>query len=167
MPSVAYDGFNYCVPSATVTIGTTTFDVTKAPQVKDCMGIITKESELARLYLNALPRPVFCVSDGVETFTRPAKTGVNLETATFTEINDFIPNFKSESMKELCRRVLDIRFPTEFNSEVDKVDPSLKEEYELIRDSSRTKDVTWLGEVGFQNKVRLDGSLDRKVKLKL
>ena len=76
---------------------------------------------------------------------------------------------KSESLIAFVHRVMSVRFSDEYGKNKSKIDSRFKMEYELIQSNSKN-DISWLGEVGFQNMVRLDGSLNLKksnpVKLK-
>ena len=67
---------------------------------------------------------------------------------------------KSESSRAFIHRVLAWRFPTEYAQKRDSIDNRYKLEYELIQANSK-RDIEDLGKVGFQNNVRLDGSLNR------
>jgi len=157
-----------------ITIGSITFDETKADEWKNS-GIISKEGELARLYLELLPQPAFTEEDvdlGTPPITYPAKPGIDLQTATFAELKTFLSVHEtdgrlSESTKQLCRKVMAERFPTEFATEKTTVDPQLRQEYalieaELVKRTTNTAKTDFLGECGGGKlaNVRLDGSLD-------
>lgn len=90
----------------------------------------------------------------------PAKKGIDVETASFTEITMYIKTHKlSQSSLMFLYRVLAVRFPTDF-AIMKKSSPNSLE-LELI-ESNATNDIAWLGETGFQNCVRLDGLLSNK-----
>lgn len=94
----------------------------------------------------------------------PAKRGFDVETATFQTMVDYLADTrikKSDSSIAFIHRILSIRFPNEYTQNKSKIENRYKLEVELIESKSKN-DVTWFGEVGFQNKVRLDGSLNRK-----
>ena len=152
-------GITYDIVNSVKNIGEITFDLIKA---NDMSLPLTEESELARLYLEILGYDSYDVNniEGV-VITVPGRKGINPETATFSQMREYLDDItikQSESKKELVRRIMAIRFPTEFNNESKLVSLHLKNEYELIH-SQGVKDVKFLGEVGFTGKVRLDKSV--------
>ncbi len=156
MPIIKYFNMDYDVTSP-INIGGLLIDLTRAEEFRKEQGKLTEEGELARLYLDALPRP----SPVVDPEGKYRNDGIDLATDDFNTIFNFIPQFP-EVLRNLCRRVLSIRFPTEFNDKIPNlVDKTLTLEYELIRDTS-SKTAIWLGECGFSGKFRLDGSIPNK-----
>ena len=152
-------GITYDIVNPIITIKGITFDLKKA---NDMSLPLTEESELSRLYLEILGHSSFQRDTIERTVTILALKGINPVTATFSQMRDYLDDDTiktSESRKELVRRIMSIKFPADFRNEVNHVSKSLKREYELI-DSHTNKDVKFLGEVGFFNKVRLDGSLN-------
>lgn len=92
----------------------------------------------------------------------PSKTGFDCETADFIQFADWLVNTnikKSESLISFIHRILAVRFPTEYAQYKDKILPNFKTEFEMIQSEARNE-VEWIGQVGFQNMVRLDKSLN-------
>lgn len=150
-----------------ISIGNISFDENKAKEWKE-NNIITKEGELARLYLEMLPKPARTTT-GIfgEVINHPAKKGIDIETATFTELKDYLDGSikKSESTRELCRKVMRLKYNGEYQSEKNRVSQHLRKEYQLINDESKkrntnSKRIDFLGECGggILGEVRLDGS---------
>ncbi len=163
--TVTYNGFTYNVP-ATVSIGSLSFQPAKALEWTDS-HILSPEGELSRLYLEIFGHPEYNVTDPVNggTITIPAVRGVDLETASFAALNTWLNDgtiLKSESARQLCRKVMAIRFPSDFNDEISKVDPSLEDEYNLIK--TETKSIDTLGQCGggVFGEVRLDGTTKQR-----
>ncbi len=98
----------------------------------------------------------------------PAKKGFDIETCDLSVINDWLHDRtiqKSESLVSFVFRIISIRFPNEFADMKNTVHPLLRTELELIESEARNE-IEWLGMCGFQNNIRLDGSLTNdKVKL--
>ena len=93
----------------------------------------------------------------------PAKQGFDIETADFNTMVNYLADTrikKAESSRAFIHRVLAWRFPTEYAQKRDSIDNRYKLEYEMIQSNSK-KDIEDLGMVGFQNNVRLDGSLTK------
>ena len=90
----------------------------------------------------------------------PAKEGFDCETCDFNTLCNWLRNTKekSQSLIAFVHRVLSIRFPNEYAQKKNYIDMRYRTEFELIG-SNATNDITWLGETGFQNCVRLDSSL--------
>jgi len=91
----------------------------------------------------------------------PAKRGFDVETADFTTMVNYLADTrikKSESSIAFIHRILSVRFPNEYTQNKTNIENRYKLEVEMIESKSKN-DVTWLGEVGFQNMVRLDDSL--------
>ena len=91
----------------------------------------------------------------------PAKQGFDCETADFITMVNWLADSrikKSESLIAFVHRILAVRFPTEYSQHKNNIDSRYKLEYEMIQ-SHATNDIHWLGQVGFQNMVRLDKSL--------
>ena len=94
----------------------------------------------------------------------PAKQGFDCETADFITMVNWLADSrikKSESLIAFVHRILAVRFPTEYSQHKNNIDSRYKLEYEMIQ-SHATNDIHWLGQVGFQNMVRLDKSLTLK-----
>ena len=143
------------------------FDLTKKNIAWNGTGIPSQdeiEGEATRLYMECtgvlLGSDPEIIRDG----------GIDLETATFEEIKSFLDNPPfplSESNRELCRRTMKINYPDDFNSERANVSKSLKVEYLLIHKKPLTNDSSkrkFLGECGFLDNIRLDGSLHTPAK---
>ena len=156
MVKVNFAGYDYEVNSI-ITLGTITFDVTKA---NDLSMPLTNESELARLYLDTLPRPERVVNYLNNEIIIPAKKGIDLETATAEEIITYINDDikKSPSIKSVCRRVLALKFKPEFEAIINKQSPDFKKEYRLTLLDER-KDIDFLGECGFNDTVNFNKKL--------
>jgi len=127
---------------------------------------LEKEAEAVRIYNSIKGHPEINTNDvDGRSITIPVKKGIDVQTATFADLKDYLdnPTFnrKSETSRSFVRRMMAIRFPTEYGLEKDLVSQGLKQEYQLI-ETKKVNDTEWVGEVGFHNKVRLDGSLDKK-----
>ena len=93
----------------------------------------------------------------------PAKQGFDIETCSFMDLVNYLADTrikKSESIISFIHRVLSWRFPTKYTQHRDKINNRYKLEYEMIQSKSK-KEIEFLGEVGFQNKVRLDDTLTK------
>jgi hypothetical protein len=88
----------------------------------------------------------------------PAVKGFDVETCSLLDITKYIKTHPkiSQSLLMFLYRIMAVRFPTDFKI-MKKTSPH-KLEMELI-ESEAKNDIAWLGEVGFQNSVRLDNSL--------
>lgn len=94
----------------------------------------------------------------------PAQDGFDVETCDNSKIDEWLANNnikKSQSQITFLLRVMALRFPDSFAIVKRNVDPSVRLELELI-ESKAKNEIEWLGEVGYQNMVRLDGSLTMK-----
>lgn len=91
----------------------------------------------------------------------PAYKGFDVETCDFKDMKKYISNTSKISQSKLMfvYRVMALRFPKDFQEMKKK--SSIKTELNLIESEARN-DIAWLGEVGFQNCVRLDNSLTSK-----
>ena len=133
------------------------FDQTKAdPKIQ------TFEAEAVRLSneLRTKPAKTFIDIDGIR-IDIPAKRGFDCETADFMTMVNWLADTrikKSESLIAFVYRILSVRFSTEYEQHKDQIKARYKLEYEMIQSKSKN-DVSWFGEVGYGNKVRLDGSL--------
>lgn len=91
----------------------------------------------------------------------PFKDGFDIETCDLSKINSWLNDFrikKSESLVMFVFRVVSIRFPSEFADLKANAHPLLRNELEMV-ESEAKKEIEWVGQVGFQNMVRLDGTL--------
>lgn len=117
--------------------------------------------------LRSKPAQTFINNRG-ERIDTPTKSGFDIETCDIQDIKNWINNTsikKSQSLIMFVYRVLSVRFPIEFSNQKTIIDIKFREELNLI-ESESNNDPSWLGKVGFQNCVRLDGSLtDNSVKL--
>jgi hypothetical protein len=91
----------------------------------------------------------------------PAYKGFDIETCEFKDIKKYISNTPkiSQSLLMLMLRIMALRFPKDYQTIKKK--SSIKTELNLI-ESDAKNDISWFGEVGFQNCVRLDNSLTSK-----
>jgi len=91
----------------------------------------------------------------------PAYKGFDVENCEFKDIKKYITNTPiiSQSLLMFMYRIMAIRFAKDFQTI--KKNSSIKTELNLI-ESEAKNDISWLGEVGFQNSVRLDKSLTSK-----
>ena len=108
-------------------------------------------SKPAKSYINRL---------GVRQDTS-VKIGINIETCSISDFKKWIHNkaeIKSQSLLTFVYRIISIRFPHEFKIFKQQIDNSFKLELELIESESKNE-VEWVGLTGYQNNVRLDGSL--------
>lgn len=104
----------------------------------------------------------FYIDDEGNRIDIPGKQGFDIEDADFMTIVNWLAdtrNEKSESLIAFVHRCLSVRFPTEYAQYKDNIINRYKMEYEMIQSNSRNE-IEWLGEVGFQNKIRLDNSLN-------
>ena len=91
----------------------------------------------------------------------PAKQGFDIETCNISDFKKWIHNKKekkSQSILAFVYRIISVRFPDEFKTFKQQIDNSFKLELELIESQSKNE-IEWFGLTGFQNNVRLDGSL--------
>lgn len=132
------------------------------PNNRTASNIQKLQGEAVRLYNEIKGHPSGMGTDAAgNPFVIPERKGIDVLTATFAELKDFLDNpifDKSESSRSFVRRMMAIRFPTDFAIEKNIVSADLKNEYQLIEDNKLIT-TDWLGEVGFHGKVRLDGSL--------
>lgn len=124
---------------------------------------ITYKGEAQRLANELRARPAVSYIDrfGIR-HDVPAKIGFNVETSDFIPMVNWIANKnikKSASLLAFVHRILSVRFPNEYANHKSKIDKTFLEEFDLIKSESKN-DIAWFGEVGFQNKVRLDNSLN-------
>lgn len=126
---------------------------------------LTGEGEAVRLSNELRSQPAKTIIDPFGTRVDiPAKQGFDCETCDFNDLWNWLINSnikKSESLIAFVHRILSIRFPTEYSQHKNNIDSRYKLEYEMIQ-SHATNDIHWLGQVGFQNMVRLDKSLTLK-----
>lgn len=96
-----------------------------------------------------------------EDIIKPAVKGFDVETCSLLDITKYIKTHPkiSQSLLMFLYRIMAVRFSTDFKI-MKKTSPH-KLEIELI-ESQAKNDIAWLGEVGFQNSVRLDQSLSLK-----
>jgi len=124
--------------------------------------IISYEGEAIRLSNELRAKPFHSyISISGERIDIPAVQGFDCETCTFMDMVNWLADTrikKSESLIAFVHRIMSIRFPTEYAQNRDKIQARYKLEYEMIQSNSKN-DIEWFGEVGFSNKVRLDGSL--------
>lgn len=95
--------------------------------------------------------------------TIPAKSGFDCETALYGEFTAWLGDNsikKSESLFWFVIRVMSVRFPDKHNNIRFNLVVDNQHEFDLIKAQSKNN-VDWFGEVGYFNKVRLDGSLDK------
>ena len=95
------------------------------------------------------------------TIIYPAKWGFDIETCSINDINTWLNDRtikKSQSLVMFVFRVIFRRFPAEWNLLKSRVHPLLLLELEMIESESKNE-TEWIGRVGYQNNVRLDGSL--------
>jgi len=137
------------------------FDQSK---IRDDSGKIslTPEAEAVRLSndLRSKPSRTFIGEDGIRVDIQ-SKKGFDIETAEFSVMVNWLADTrikKSESLIVFVHRCLAVRFPNEYSQHRSKIDNRYKLEQEMI-ESNAKNDVAWLGEVGFSNMVRLDGSI--------
>ena len=137
-----------------------TMNISPFDQTKE--GDTTFEGEAVRLANELRSRPAkTTIGAGGEREDIPAKQGFDVETADFNTMVNYLADTrikKSESSRAFIHRVLAWRFPTEYAQKRDSIDNRYKLEYEMIQANSK-KDIEDLGKVGFQNNVRLDGTL--------
>jgi len=141
-----------------------TFDQSKIRNDTGKMSLTT-EAEAVRLSneLRSKPSKTYIGSNG-NRVDIPAKQGFDIETADFKIIINWLADTrikKSQSLIAFVHRFLAIKFSTEYSKYKSKIDNRYKLEHEMI-ESNAKNDIFWLGEVGYSNMVRLDGSLTNK-----
>lgn len=92
--------------------------------------------------------------------------GFDIETAEYSKLLSFFSDTRvtkrSASLIAFVNRILAIRFPNEYARDKTKIEAVIsKREFELIQSEAKNE-VEWAGCVGYQNMVRLDGSLTNK-----
>jgi hypothetical protein len=95
----------------------------------------------------------------------PARKGFDVETCDLEVLRTWLNNLsikKSASLIMFVHRIIAVRFPDKYANIQRFVNKSkgFTNEYQLIQSEARNE-VEWFGEVGFQNMVRLDGSLSK------
>ena len=91
------------------------------------------------------------------------RKGINIETSTINEIKGWLNDStikKSQSSIMFVHRFFAMKFPDEYARLRDVIDSRFQREFERVQSEAR-QEAEWLGEVGFQNMVRLDGSLTK------
>ena len=128
---------------------------------------LSYESEAVRLSNELRARPSITYIDvhGVRVDI-PVKQGFDCETADFNTMVNWLADTrikKSESLIAFVHRILAVRFPNEYTLYRDNINDRYRLEYEMIQSNAKN-DIFWMGEVGFQNKVRLDNSISLKIR---
>lgn len=126
---------------------------------------LTGEGEAVRLSNELRSQPAKTIIDpfGIRVDV-PSHRGFDCETCDFNDLWHWLINSnikKSESLIAFVHRILSIRFPNEYAQKKNEINSNYKLECELIQSNS-TNDIHWIGQVGFQNLVRLDQSLTLK-----
>jgi len=140
-----------------------TFDQSKIKDDSHKMSL-TAESEAVRLSneLRSKKARTYIHDQTGKRIDIPAKKGFDIETADFMTMVNWLANpriKKSNSLIAFVHRWLSVKFPDEYSKNKKKIDSRYKAEKELILSHAKN-DIVWLGEVGFCNMVRLDGSLN-------
>lgn len=110
--------------------------------------------------LRAKPARTQINPDGIR-IDIPAKTGFDIETCDVIDIQNWLNDFtikKSPSLLMFVHRVFAVRFPDEYARLRDVIDARFKREFEMVQSEAKNE-IEWFGEAGYQNLVRLDGSL--------
>ncbi len=99
----------------------------------------------------------------VKVFTGGRLWGFDIETASYGKLLSYFTDSRikkrSESLIAFVNRILSIRFPNEYAQDKNKIEKIIGySEYSLIQSEAKNE-MEWFGEVSYQNKVRLDGSL--------
>jgi hypothetical protein len=123
---------------------------------------ITFEGEAVRLSneLRAKPARTWIDDLGFR-IDIPAKKGFDIETCEFMDMVNWLADTrikKSQSLSAFVHRVMSVRFPNEYTNNKKNIDNRYNLEMELIESKSKN-DISWFGQVGFSNMVRLDGLL--------
>lgn len=88
--------------------------------------------------------------------------GFDVETADYSKLisyfSDNMIKKRSVSLIAFINRICAIRFSTEYTQDIDVNRLISMREFELIQSEAKNE-VEWFGEVSYQNKVMLDGSL--------
>jgi hypothetical protein len=124
---------------------------------------ITFEGEAVRLSNELRAKPArTSINDLGFRIDIPAKQGFDIETCEFMDMVNWLADTrikKSQSLSAFVHRVMAVRFPNEYTNNKKNIDNRYNLEMELIESKSKN-DVSWFGEVGFSNMVRLDGILN-------
>jgi hypothetical protein len=125
----------------------------------------SKIEECKRLANELRSKPEMSIkADGFHRFHDviiPAYKGFDIETCDFKDMKKYISNTPkiSQSLLMLMLRIIAVRFPKDYQTM--KKNSPIQTELNLIESESKN-DLAWIGEVGFQNCVRLDKSLTNK-----
>jgi hypothetical protein len=123
---------------------------------------LTTEAEAIRLSNELRSQPMRSFIDMAgNRVDIPAKQGFDCETTDFMTMVNWLADTrikKSESLIAFVHRVMAVRFPNEYAQNKSKIDSRYRLEMDMI-ESKAKNDISWLGEVGFSNMVRLDKSL--------
>jgi len=128
------------------------------------------EGEALRLANELRAKPAYTAidHDGIRV-DYPAVKGFDCETVDFKTMVNYLADTrikKSDSSIAFIHRIMSVRFPDEYTKNKSNIDNRYKLEMEMIESKSKN-DVVWFGETGFQNMVRLDGTLtNNNVKVK-
>jgi hypothetical protein len=123
---------------------------------------ITFEGEAIRLSNELRAKPARTLIDDLGfRIDIPSKKGFDIETCEFMDMVNWLADTrikKSQSLSAFVHRVMSVRFPNEYTNNKKNIDNRYNLEMELIESKSKN-DISWFGEVGFSNMVRLDGLL--------
>lgn len=126
---------------------------------------LTPYGESVRLSneLRAKPPTSFIDSDG-NTINKPAMWGFDCETALYSDFTTWLNDVtikKSPSLFWFVIRIMVWRFENKHSEIRNNLNLKHRDEFDLII-SKIQKNFDWVGKVGYQNMVRLDGSLTNK-----
>ena len=161
MVNIKFAGYVFNVSNPFITIGSINIDLRKAEEWENS-GILSSEGETARLIFDIMPKPEKTIVTEDGDVVVQAKKGIDILQSNANQIFDFLNDFSvkfSESKKEMCREIAAIKFPSEFNAEINIVTDKVKREYQLIQ--SAEKNINFLGRCGggVFGKVRLDKNI--------
>lgn len=124
-------------------------------------GQHTTYGEAVRLSNELRSKPASSFEIGGITYTIPAKTGFDCETAPYSDFTSWFNDItikKSQSLFWFVIRIMAWRFPDKHTEIRSNLAERRRLEFDLIL-SQMKNEIEWVGTVGYQNMVRLDGSL--------
>jgi len=129
---------------------------------KNKLNEISFIGEYSRLVEEIKPRKSsFFINSLGERRDMAERKGIDIEKCDFIEIVNWLADTRiKKSNTSICfaHRIMSVRFPDDYAKHRNKINRRFKLEYEMIQSNSKN-DPAWIGEVGFSNFIRLDGSL--------
>lgn len=140
-----------------------TFDQTRKDE-KNTYGESVRLSNELRLIPSGNVAKISTLTSELEmVFSEGRPWGFDVETAEYGKLLSYFTDNRikkrSQSLISFVNRVLAIRFPTEYAQDKIKIEKIIGHSEYLLIQSVAKNETEWLGEVSYQNMVRLDGSL--------